>query len=352
MITDCIFGELSTGESVHLYHLENKSGAYAEVIDFGAILVKLVVPDKDGKLTDVVLGYDNIDGYLVNGCFFGATIGRNGNRIENAEFTLNGEKVILAKNENSNNLHSGPDGFEKKMWALQERDEAENSVTFQRVSPDGENGFPGDFRISVQYKFTEENELKISYQGISDKTTVANLTNHSYLNLSGEGSGTITDHYLNIHAKYFNSIRSDSIPTGEYSPVEGTPMDFRTWKTIGQDIEADFEQLKLGGGYDHNYVTDCYSRGMIREIASAYSPATGIAMDVYSDCPCVQLYTGNFVKQEHGKNGHIYDRREGFCLETQVEPNAINVEDFHSPVLEEGEQYRSDTSYRFFIREK
>ena len=281
MITDRIFGELSTGESVHLYHLENKSGAYAEVIDFGAILVKLVVPDKDGKLTDVVLGYDNIDGYLVNGCFFGATIGRNGNRIENAEFTLNGEKVILAKNENSNNLHSGPDGFEKKMWALQERDEAENSVTFQRVSPDGENGFPGDFRISVQYKFTEENELKISYQGISDKTTVANLTNHSYFNLSGEGSGTITDHYLNIHAKYFNSIRSDSIPTGEYTPVEGTPMDFRTWKTIGQDIEADFEQLKLGGGYDHNYVTDCYSRGMIREIASAYSPATGIAMDVY-----------------------------------------------------------------------
>ena len=307
------FGVLQTGETVKIFHLENKSGAYAEVTDFGAILVKVCVPDKDGTLTDVVLGYDDLASYEVNGCFFGSTIGRNGNRIGGAKFSVNGKEVVLAQNENDNNLHSGPDGFEKKLWKVAEISDDKNSVIFNRISPDGENG--------------------------------------SYFNLNGEGSGTAMDQYLTIHAKYYTPVAdSHSIPTGVYEEVAGTPMDFRTAKQIGQDIEAEFEQLKFTGGYDHNYVTDNYAKGNRRLIATAYSDTTGIAMDVTSDCPCVQFYAANFVENEHGKNGHTYNKRDAFCLETQVEPNAVNVEDFHSPILNAGEQYDSVTAYHFYIR--
>ena len=345
------FGILQTGETVKIFHLENKSGAYAEVTDFGAILVKVCVPDKDGTLTDVVLGYDDLASYEVNGCFFGSTIGRNGNRIGGAKFSVNGKEVVLAQNENDNNLHSGPDGFEKKLWKVAEISDDKNSVIFNRISPDGENGFPGEFDVSVKYEFTEDNELRIHYQGICDEPTVANMTNHSYFNLNGEGSGTAMDQYLTIHAKYYTPVAdSHSIPTGVYEEVAGTPMDFRTAKQIGQDIEAEFDQLKFTGGYDHNYVTDNYAKGNRRLIATAYSDKTGIAMDVTSDCPCVQFYAANFVENEHGKNGHTYNKRDAFCLETQVEPNAVNVEGFHSPILNAGEQYDSVTAYHFYIR--
>ena len=226
-----------------------------------------------------------------------------------------------------------------------------NSVIFNRISPDGENGFPGEFDVSVKYEFTEDNELRIHYQGICDEPTVANMTNHSYFNLNGEGSGTAMDQYLTIHAKYYTPVAdSHSIPTGVYEEVAGTPMDFRTAKQIGQDIEAEFDQLKFTGGYDHNYVTDNYAKGNRRLIATAYSDKTEIAMDVTSDCPCVQFYAANFVENEHGKNGHTYNKRDAFCLETQVEPNAVNVEDFHSPILNAGEQYDSVTAYHFYIR--
>lgn len=345
------FGNLTSGEEITLYHLENKSGAYAEVMDYGAILVKLCVPDKDGELTDVVLGYDDVQQYEVNGCFFGAIIGRSGNRIAGARFSLYGQEYQLDKNENDNNLHSGPDGFEKKLWKVAEISDDKNSVIFNRISPDGENGFPGEFDVSVKYEFTEDNELRIHYQGICDEPTVANMTNHSYFNLNGEGSGTAMDQYLTIHAKYYTPVAdSHSIPTGVYEEVAGTPMDFRTAKKIGQDIEAEFDQLKFTGGYDHNYVTDNYAKGNRRLIATAYSDKTEIAMDVTSDCPCVQFYAANFVENEHGKNGHTYNKRDAFCLETQVEPNAVNVEDFHSPILNAGEQYDSVTAYHFYIR--
>ena len=258
----------------------------------------------------------------------------------------------MAQNENDNNLHSGPDGFEKKIWDVAEIKEDKNRIVFTRISPDGENGFPGEFDVSVKYEFTEENELIIHYQGICDEPTVANMTNHSYFNLAGEGSGTILDQYLTINAEYYTPVTdSHSIPTGEYAPVADTPMDFNKPKKIGAEINADFQQLAFTGGYDHNYVTDNYAKGNRRLIASAYCEETGIAMDVSSDCPCVQLYAGNFVEQEKGKNGHVYDKRDGFCLETQVEPNAVNVENFHSPVLEEGEQYDSVTAYRFYIKD-
>ena len=366
------FGVLQTGETVKIFHLENKSGAYAEVTDFGAILVKVCVPDKDGTLADVVLGYDDLASYEVNGCFFGSTIGRNGNRIGGAKFSVNGKEVVLAQNENDNNLHSGPDGFEKKLWKVAEISDDKNSVIFNRISPDGENGFPGEFDVSlilsrksphleenypgnldveVTFNIYENYKIEEIYKGKSDKTTLVNMTNHSYFNLNGEGSGTAMDQYLTIHAKYYTPVAdSHSIPTGVYEEVAGTPMDFRTAKQIGQDIEAEFEQLKFTGGYDHNYVTDNYAKGNRRLIATAYSDKTGIAMDVTSDCPCVQFYAANFVENEHGKNGHTYNKRDAFCLETQVEPNAVNVEDFHSPILNAGEQYDSVTAYHFYIR--
>ena len=349
MITERIFGKLPTGEEAHLYHIENKSGAYIEVLQYGAILVKVCVPDKDGKLTDVVLGYDDLDSYFVNGCFFGACIGRSGNRIADSEFKIDGREVKLTPNEGKNNLHSGPNGFEKKMWNASV-EENQNAVILSRLSPDGENGFPGEFEVSVTYELTEENAVRIVYSGVSDKSTVANMTNHSYFNLNGEGSGTALDQYLTIHAQEYTPVRNDSIPVGENASVEGTPMDFRSAKQIGRDIEADFEQLRFTGGFDHNYVTDGYNKASIREIASAWSEKSGIQMDVLSDCPCVQFYAANFVEDEHGKNGHVYNKREAFCLETQVEPNAVNVENFHSPILEAGERYYSETVYRFSVR--
>lgn len=350
MVTQRTFGTLPSGEEVQIYHLENKSGAFAEVLQFGAILVKLCVPDRDGRLTDVVLGYDDLAGYEVNGCFFGATIGRSGNRIAQSRFTLDGKEIVLTPNEGVNNLHSGPDGFEKKMWTASEISEDKNAVTFSRISPDGENGFPGEFNVSVTYEMTEENELRIVYGGVCDQTTIANMTNHSYFNLAGEGSGSAMDQYLTIHAEQYTPVGEESIPLGENAAVEGTPMDFRKAHKIGDEIEADFEQLRITGGYDHNYVTDGYNKASIREIAEAWSEKTGIQMNVLTDCPCVQFYAANFVDQEHGKNGHVYNKREAFCLETQVEPNAVNVENFHSPILEAGERYYSETIYRFSLK--
>ena len=350
MVTQRTFGTLPSGEEVQIYHLENKSGAFAEVLQFGAILVKLCVPDRDGRLTDVVLGYDDLAGYEVNGCFFGATIGRSGNRIAQSRFTLDGKEIVLTPNEGVNNLHSGPDGFEKKMWTASEISEDKNAVTFSRISPDGENGFPGEFNVSVTYEMTEENELRIVYGGVCDQTTIANMTNHSYFNLAGEGSGSAMDQYLTIHAEQYTPVGEESIPLGENAAVEGTPMDFRKAHKIGDEIEADFEQLRITGGYDHNYVTDGYNKASIREIAEAWSEKTGIQMNVLTDCPCVQFYAANFVDQEHGKNGHVYNKREAFCLETQVEPNAVNVENFHSPILEAGERYYSETIYRFSVK--
>ena len=350
MVTQRTFGTLPSGEEVQIYHLENKSGAFAEVLQFGAILVKLCVPDRDGRLKDVVLGYDDLAGYEVNGCFFGATIGRSGNRIAQSRFTLDGKEIVLTPNEGANNLHSGPDGFEKKMWTASEISEDKNAVTFSRISSDGENGFPGEFNVSVTYEMTEENELRIVYGGVCDQTTIANMTNHSYFNLAGEGSGSAMDQYVTIHAEQYTPVGEGSIPLGENAAVEGTPMDFRKAHKIGDEIEADFEQLRITGGYDHNYVTDGYNKASIREIAEAWSEKTGIQMNVLTDCPCVQFYAANFVDQEHGKNGHVYNKREAFCLETQVEPNAVNVENFHSPILEAGERYYSETIYRFSVK--
>lgn len=352
-ITKQSFGKSTDGTEVFLYEITNTSGATMKVTDFGAILVSLMVPDENHKLRDVVLGYDTVEGYYENPPHFGSPIGRNGNRIGNASFTIDGVTYQLEKNDNGkNNLHSGPNFYRTRVWDVVEIDAEKNSITFSIKSPHLDQGFPGNFTAFVSYTLTEKNELVLDYKGTADKDTIVNMTNHSYFNLSGEGSGSAMDQYLTIHANYYTPVAdSHSIPTGEYAPVEGTPMDFRTARQMGERINADFEQLKFTGGYDHNYVTDNYSKGNRRLIATAYSKETGIAMDVTSDCPCVQFYAANFVENEKGKNGHVYNQRDAFCLETQVEPNAVNVEDFHSPVLAAGEHYNSETSYRFYIKE-
>lgn len=345
------FDTLPTGEEVHQYRLVNESGAYVDVMDYGCIVVRVVVPDRYGRMRDVVLGYDTLKQYMKNKCFFGAIIGRNGNRIADSRFSIHGKEYTLEANENENNLHSGPVGFEKRLWSVTAKNDEKNSITFSRISPDGECGFPGEFKVSVTYEFTEENELKIIYDGISDQATVANMTNHSYFNLNGEGSGSVLGQYLTLYASYYTPVAdAKAIPTGEYAPVDGTVMNFTLGKKIGRDISADFDQLKFGGGYDHNYVADGYEKGKQRTIATAYSDLTGIAMDVISDLPCVQFYAGNFVVDEWGKNGNVYNQRDGFCLETQAEPNAVNQKGFHAPIIEAGEQYHTQTSYKFYVK--
>ena len=347
------FDSTVLGKKTELVTLKNANGMEVCLTNYGGRVVSISVPDKDGKPTDVVLGYDNIHQYadtLNSPSDYGSSVGRYANRIKDAKLSLAGSTYQLKANDNGNCLHGGgATGWLNQVYDITEKNDS--SVTFTINAKDGENGFPGEFDVSVKYEFTEDNELRIHYQGICDEPTVANMTNHSYFNLNGEGSGTAMDQYLTIHAKYYTPVAdSHSIPTGVYEEVAGTPMDFSTAKQIGQDIEAEFEQLKFTGGYDHNYVTDNYAKGNRRLIATAYSDKTGIAMDVTSDCPCVQFYAANFVENEHGKNGHTYNKRDAFCLETQVEPNAVNVEDFHSPILNAGEQYDSVTAYHFYIR--
>ena len=349
-ITKELFGTLTNGQDITAYLLDNGNGVSARILNYGGIVRNLYVEDKNGVKTDVVLGRETMEDYLNNDGFLGALIGRHANRIAGGEFELNGTKYNVGLNEGKNSLHGGINGFDKKVWSAEEVDGEEPSLKLSIVSEDGEEGFPGTLKVTVTYTLTKENALKINYSAVTDKDTVVNLTNHSYFNLNGEGSGTAMDQYLTIHAKYYTPVAdSHSIPTGVYGEVAGTPMDFRTAKKIGQDIEAEFDQLKFTGGYDHNYVTDNYAKGNRRLIATAYSDKTGIAMDVTSDCPCVQFYAANFVENEHGKNGHTYNKRDAFCLETQVEPNAVNVEDFHSPILNAGEQYDSVTAYHFYI---
>lgn len=340
------FGKTKEGQKITLFTVTNEQGMVMKVTDFGAILVSVLVKDKDGEYKDVVLGYEQGEDYRVNAPHFGSTIGRNGNRIDQASFVLNGKKVQLTPNENGNNLHSGPDGFEFMMW---DAEPLECGVAFHRVSPDGEQGFPGVFDITVTYTLTEDNSIDIHYEGTCDQDTVANMTNHSYFNLGGDDSGLIYNHVLQLHASnYTPVIDSKSIPTGEIAPVEGTPMDFTKAKEIGKEIDADFEQLKLTGGYDHNFVLD-KEEGKMDWMAKVICPQTGISMEAFTDCPAVQFYTGNFIENEKGKNGVIYKKRNGFCLESQYCPNAVNDPHFAKPFLKAGEKYDTRTVFRFVV---
>lgn len=344
------FGKMKDGSDVYTYSFTNENNMTMTVADLGAILVNILVPDKEGVLRDVTLGYDTPQEYVDNTCFFGAVVGRSGNRIDKARFEINGKPYQMAVNDNENNLHSGPNFFHARKWLVKSVDEAKNSITFELLSPDGDQGFPGNFRVELTYTLTSDNEIVLHYSGSSDADTVANMTHHAYFNLAGHDGGRIEDQILTICADRYTPVRDgQAIPTGELAPVEGTPMDFRTAKPIGRDINADFQQLKFVLGYDHNYVLNGES-GTLRKMAEAYSEKTGIVMEAYTDCCGVQFYAGNCITEHTGKGGASYGPRKGFCLESQYYPNSINQEGFPKPVLRAGEQYETVTSYKFSVK--
>ncbi|HBA68820.1 MAG TPA: galactose-1-epimerase [Lachnospiraceae bacterium] len=341
-----VFGTMNDGTRIYLYSIENSKGMKIQVINYGAILVRLYVPDKEGKAEDIVLGYDKLENYYVNGANFGATIGPNANRIANASFVLDGIEYHLDVNDGKNNLHSHLDlGYHKRVW---EAKEESNGITFLLEGTDGEMGFPGNKKLEVSYLLTEENELKIHYHGISDKRTILNMTNHSYFNLAGHNAGEIYDHILTLNAANYTPVAAGAIPTGEIASVQGTPMDFTKPKRVGDEIDADFEQLKLTGGYDHNWVLDGES-GVLRHIATVEEPVSGRIMKVYTDLPGVQFYAGNFIENEAGKEGAVYNRRHGLCLETQYYPDTANKPSFPSAVFGPEREYDTTTVYKFEI---
>lgn len=336
------FGTTTKKESAALYTLRNQKGMEIAVSDYGALLVKVLVPDREGKPVDVVLGYDDVQGYENGTLYFGATVGRVANRIGGGGFELNGKSYSLTQNDNQNTLHGGTDYYDKRMWKVEEADETH--VSLMLYSPEGDQGFPGAVDIHVTYTLTDENEVKIHYHAVPAKDTLLNLTNHSYFNLSGHASGTVLDQEVMICADGFTRADAESIPTGEVVSVDGTPMDFRWRKPIGREIGADYEALVQGQGYDHNWVLN---RSGYRQAAAMYSEQTGIEMKVYTDLPGMQFYTGNFIERENGKAGAVYVRRQGACFETQYFPDAVHKEHFEGPVVRAGEVYDTVTTYQF-----
>ena len=339
-----LYGKTKEGKNVYCYTISNKNGMEISVLDFGAILQKVIVPDKNGKNDDVVLGCDCLDTYYDNSNFFGSTVGPSANRIAGAQADIDGVEYHLDKNDGNNNLHSNiPHGMNKRLWNAEEKEE---SVIFTTELADGDMGLPGNRFFTVTYTLTSENEVKIDYKVSSDKNTIINMTNHSYFNLAGHNSGDILGHELKLLASHYTPVVAGAIPTGEIVPVKDTPLDFTVGKKIGKDIKEDFEQLSLVNGYDHNYVTDNFD-GKVRKIAEVSEEKTGRCMKVYTDLPGVQLYTGNWVEHAKGKNGALYEQRSGLCLETQFYPDTVHHENFPSVIFGPDRPYKTTTIYKF-----
>ena len=336
------FGMTSKGEEARLFTIQNGKGMEIKVSDYGAALVQVRVPDKEGRLLDVVLGYDEVQGYEAGNAFFGATIGRVANRIGNGEFQLGGRTYELTRNDGQNTLHGGRDFYNKRIWKTGKT--GEDHVEFLLDSPSGDQGFPGNVKISVTYTLTKDNEIKIQYRAVPDANTLINLTNHSYFNLSGHASGTVLAQEVMLYADAYARADSQSIPTGEIVPVSGTPMDFRQLKPIGAEIDEAYEALEFGKGYDHNWVLN--KKGY-RKAAFMRSKESGIAMEVYTDLPGLQFYTANFVDHEKGKEGAVYNMRQAACFETQYFPDAVHKDHFEGPEVKAGEIYETTTAYRF-----
>ena len=339
-MTNYTFGYTTKGETVTAYRLTNKRGAHAVILDYGCIAQALSVPNAQGGFTDVVLGYDTVLEYEKNDAYLGAAIGRVANRIGKSEFTLNGKSYILARNDGENHLHGGIKGFDKYIWDAHEEG---NALTLTRLSPDGEENYPGNLKVCITYELTEENELVITYDADTDADTVVNLTNHSYFNLNGKG--TALDHSLQIFADEFTENDKACLPTGKLLKTAGTPFDFSQPKTVGQDIGLNDTQLRNGNGYDHNFVLS--DRAELKKAAVLSSPETGIKMTTFTTLPGMQLYSGNWLTQRMGKGGNPIDHRYAVCLETQVFPNALALPHFPSPILKKGEHYHTVTIYRF-----
>lgn len=341
------FGTTRNGEQASKYIFTNAAGVEVELSDFGAHILAIRVPDRNGKKRDVTLGYDTMDEYYDNGRAFGAYVGRNANRIQGASVTLDGVEYKLEVNDNgSNNLHSGSNRSHYHFYQSAAGQNEEGCfVEFSRVSPHMEQGFPGNLQQKIRYTLTEQSELIIDYEMESDMTTVVNPTNHSFFNLAGHDGGDILSHELEVYSDVFLPTDEKQIPTGEMESVEGTPMDFRKAKPIGRDIEAEYLPLQRGSGYDHNYVFA--HDGALKQIVKLYSPESGIYMKVFTDLCGVQVYAGNYLNGVKGKEGVIYGKRSGICFETQYYPNACKDPRFPSSVLAAGDVYRSRTVYQF-----
>src|SRR6266702_1960348 len=344
-----VFGTTADGKTADLYTLKNKNGMQVSITNFGATVVSIIAPDKAGKMADVALGYDDLAGYELNKNYLGVLVGRYGNRIAHGKFSIDGTEYTLAKNNGDNSLHGGIKGFNKAMWEAKDVSKGgEAAVEMKYVSKDGEEGYPGNLSVTVVYTLTNKNELKIDYSATTDKKTVVNLTNHTYFNLAGPGSGDILGHQLVIEADKFTPVDASLIPTGELRDVLGTPLDFRKATAIGARIDQEEEQLKLGHGYDHNFVLRRAAGAPISLAARVVEPNTGRVLEVWTTEPGVQFYTGNFLDgTARGKGGLTYARRSAFCLETQHFPDSPNQPKFPSVVLNPGEKYSTTTTYRF-----
>lgn len=343
------FGKNDHRESVDLYTLTNDRGMTAKITNYGGTIVSLETPDRDGRLGDVVLGFDNLRDYIEKSPYFGCLVGRFANRIANGKFTLGSVDYTLVQNDGPNSLHGGLQGFDKRIW-LAESFEAPNGpgLILRYQSVNAEEGYPGNLNIQVTYMLTNDNELRVAYAASTDQTTVVNLTNHSYFNLALEGD--VLNHELTIHASNYTPVDESLIPTGKLRAVKNTPFDFTRATTIGSRIHAEDEQLKIGGGYDHNYVLDRADDGMVCA-AEVYEPVSGRLLSVYTSQPGVQFYSGNFLDGSiTGKKNSCYHRRSGFCLETQHYPDSPNQTDFPSTVLEPGEKYSQQTIFAFTSR--
>ena len=340
------FQKTVDGKQVELFLLNNINGVEVSIINYGAKIVSALVPDKKGNWVDVVLGKSTIDDYLNDQePYFGAVCGRTANRIAGGTFFLDGCEYQLAVNNGPNNLHGGIKGFNSVVWDARQSDEQTLELTY--LSKDGEEGFPGNLQVTVVYHLTDDNALEISYEATTDKATLVNLTNHSYFNLSGEGDPYIGDHTLRINADYFLPANDVAIPLGLPEEVEDTPFDFRSEHTIGERIEEEFTQLIYGNGYDHNFILNP-SEETVAFCAKAVSPQTGIALEIHTTEPGVQLYTGNYLDGSFtGKNGHCYPKRSAFCLETQHFPDSIHHSDFPAIVLRPEDTFRSKTVFKF-----
>lgn len=350
-MTKTIFGTLPDGREVPQYTLTNQSGVSVRIISYGATVTSLRVPDRNGNIEDVVLGYDSVQGYIDGTAYFGAIVGRYGNRIAKGKFQLDGKEYQLTVNDGENHLHGGKIGFNKVLWdAKVLKDTGEPSLQLQYVSPDGEEGYPGTVTLKVTYTLTEKNGLRIEYEGTTDKPTILNPTQHSYFNLTGSFTDTILGHRLMIDADSITPVDKGLIPTGELMSVAGTPMDFRTGTEIGARINDRNEQLAFGRGYDHNWVLNNYD-GKVRKVAELYEPRSGRLLTVFTDQPGLQFYSGNFLDGTAvGKNGIAYQHRTGLCLEAQAFPDTPNKPQFPQVTLRPGQTYHQTTIYQFSTR--
>src|SRR4029079_12640266 len=345
------FGKNAAGESVDLFTLTNRNGMEAKFTNYGGIVTTLTAPDRNNKYADVVLGFNDLDSYLKGHPYFGALVGRYGNRIAKGRFTLNGVEYKLAVNNGENHLHGGIKGFDKVVWTARSmRTKLGPALSLTYLSKDMEEGYPGNLTVTVVYTLTNNNELKIDYSATTDKDTVTNLTHHSYFNLAGEGKGDILNTRVTINADRFVPTDAGSIPLGELRKVSGTPFDFLTAHAIGERINQDDEQIKFGSGYDHTWVING-RMGVMRFAATAYEPTSGRVMQVWTTEPGVQFYTGNFLDGTlTGKSGKPYPRRSGFCFETQHYPDSPNQPSFPTTTLKKGATYKSTTIYRFSVK--